>query len=186
MNCHCVKCEEHRENQRAIDRSKQPATATTNKKTAAMTSREVAWEAATNLFTNGAGRKATRLVLVDESGGTSNAVDLGGLCQAAVADRIEAALTTAKADAQTEMAKKMIEAVRTTRILSDEIHELPQGGTITEVQIPFTAAGFKEQAIAALEAVARAEGIEILKSKLGSLCESPQSTLCHPTKTGSC
>ncbi len=44
-----------------------------------------------------------------------------------------------------------IATVRTTPILSDEIHELPQGGTITEIQIPFTAAAFKEQAVAALQ-----------------------------------
>lgn len=37
-----------------------------------------------SLFTNGGGEKATRLVLMDDD----NGLDLGGLCRAAVRDRI--------------------------------------------------------------------------------------------------
>lgn len=75
----------------------------------------------------------------------------------ALVGRIESTLTHSR----TELAKRMVEAVRTTRILSDEIYEIPQGGTITEMQIPFTAAAFKEQAVDALKAVAKQEGVEL-------------------------
>jgi len=50
--------------------------------------------------------------------------------------------------------------LRTTPILSDDVYELPQGGTIAEIRVPFTAAGFKELAIERLEAARDAESKE--------------------------
>lgn len=55
-------------------------------------------------------------------------------------------------DAVAETWKQAINIVKLTRILSDDIHELSQGGTVTEIQIPFTAGAFKEIAVVALEA----------------------------------
>lgn len=46
-----------------------------------------------NLFVNGAGQLATRLVMVDESGDEPR--DLGGWCEEAVADKIESVLEQA-------------------------------------------------------------------------------------------
>jgi hypothetical protein len=78
----------------------------------------------------------------DFEGGQKALLKLASIIDAELADARRAVLGEALAE------------LISTPILSDDIHELPQSGALVEVQIPFTAAGFKELAIARIEALA--------------------------------